>query len=290
MDLSWDDMRTVLSLVRCGSLAGAAQELGVNYTTVSRRIRRAEQTLGRVLFERLKDGYEPTAAAHFVAKNATEMEKTAHGLLRGLGGLDDGLQGDFTLTAPQLLISCILSPVIRDFSRAYPEVSLHIRATNDLLDLSRREADLAIRISRAPGDSLMGLRLTEQHSASFAAPEWAERIALDPQAPIDWLSYAGYDTLPNSVRINFPASRIALRFDDMVAMQGAAVAGLGVVRMPMFLGRSTPGLVQVPLLEPQPYADIWVVGHPDIWPSAKLAAFRDILVPFIRSKRALFVA
>ena len=64
----------------------------------------------------------------------------------------------------------------------------------------------------------------------------------------------------------------------------------GVVRLPFFLGRSLPGLVQVPCLPPQPYADIWAVAHPDVWPSAKLKAFRDVLVPHIRAHRALFVA
>ncbi|WP_370737951.1 LysR substrate-binding domain-containing protein [Roseovarius aestuarii] len=89
---------------------------------------------------------------------------------------------------------------------------------------------------------------------------------------------------------DFPRYRVHLRLDDMVAIFGAAQAGLGVARMPMFLGRAAAGLVQVPLLPPQHYADIWVVGHPDIWPSRELSAFRDILIPYCKSHRGSFVA
>jgi len=288
MTNNWDDLKTVLYVVRGKSLAAAAADLGVNYTTIARRISRIEKTMGCALFERLPEGYHATAAGRSVALHATRMEEAEHALLRDIAGKDTALVGPLTITAPQLLIAHVLSPVIDAFSRAYPEVSLRVRATNELLDLNRREADLAIRISRDPGDTLTGLRLAQQQNASFATQEWVDLIATDPNAVIDWIVYDRYATLPRSVLEQFPNARIHLRFDDMVAMQGAAQAGLGVVRMPLFLGRSTPGLVQVPNLPPQPYADIWVVGHPSVWPSAKLAAFRKILVPYFKTNRALF--
>lgn len=277
MAVEWDDLKTVLALVRGGSLAAAAKDLGLTYTTVARRIQRAETAHGGRLFERLKDGYRPTKAAQLVARHASDMEACEHHLLRDLAGQDDSLTGALTLTAPQLLIAHLIAPVIGDFCAAHPGVDLRIRATNDLLDLTRREADLAIRISRNPGDTLTGLRISAQHSASFAAPDWAARFADDPGAPIDWLVYEGYERLPKLALQNAPGSRVVLRFDDMVAMHGAACAGLGVVRMPMFLGRASPELVELPILPPQPYAEIWVVAHPDVWPSAKLEAFRAVL-------------
>ena len=107
---------------------------------------------------------------------------------------------------------------------------------------------------------------------------------------VDWLVYERLDAQPKKQSPAFPNARVTLRFDDMVAMAGAAAAGLGVVRMPMFLGRRRGGLVQVPVLPPQPYADVWIVAHPDVWPSAKVVAFREIVVDFFRRNRALFVA
>ncbi|MEO9575466.1 MAG: LysR family transcriptional regulator [Tateyamaria sp.] len=290
MDVAWDDLRTVLMLVRHRSLAGAAAALGLNYTTVARRIRRAEEASGQLLFERLPDGYRPTATAHLLAEHAAQMEKAEHSLKRQLQGAETELSGRLTITAPQLLIASFLAPVIDQFTKAYPLIELRILATNELLDLTRLEADLAIRISRNPGDTLTGLRLLQQETASFANQELADRILADPSAMIDWVVYDAYPDVPKGVATDFPNNRVRFRFDDMVAMVGAAQAGLGLVRMPMFLGRSSTGLVQVPVLQPQSYADIWVVGHPDVWPSPKLRAFRDILVRYCKKHRKFFVA
>ena len=289
MNISWDDLRTVLMLVRHRSLAGAAGALGVNYTTVARRVRRAEAALDMVLFERLADGYRPSEAAEMIAVQAGEMERTEHALLRQLQGAENTLSGVMTVTAPQLLIANFLAPVIDTFTKTYPRIDLRLRASNELLDLTRREADLAIRISRDPGDTLTGVRLLQQDSASFASVEVAERILADHDAMIDWVVYDAFPEVPKGINRAFQNNRVRLRLDDMVAMVGAAQAGLGVVRMPMFLGRATPGLVQVPVLPPQPYADIWVVGHPDVWPSRKLRAFRDVLTPYCKAHRRDFV-
>ncbi len=167
---------------------------------------------------------------------------------------------------------------------------LDMRATNDLLDLSRREADLAVRVSNAPGDMLKGQRLTRQHTASFASRNLAARIAADPDAPIEWIVYAPYGKLPAGISERNSQSRIRYRFDDMIAIFGAVEAGLGVARLPMFLGRSSGDVVQVPILPPQDYADIWVVGHPDVWPSAKAAAFRQVLKAQFREIAPVFTA
>ncbi|MEP4199239.1 MAG: LysR family transcriptional regulator [Aliishimia sp.] len=290
MNVAWDDLRTVLMLVRHRSLAGAAEALGVNYTTVARRVRRAEDALGTLLFERQPEGYQPTDAAHLLAEHASQMEQIEHGLIRQLQGAETELSGVLTITAPQLLIACFLSPVIDQFTKAYPRIELRILATNELLDLTRLEADLAIRISHSPGDSLTGLRLLKQRNASFANHDIAAQIAAHPSAMINWIVYDAFPTLPKGIAAEFPNNSVRFRFDDMVAMVGAAQAGLGVVRMPMFLGRASAGLVQVPVLPPQPYADVWVVGHPDVWPSQKLQAFRDILVSYCKLHRTDFVS
>lgn len=290
MDASWDDLRAVLAVVRGKTLAVAAAELGVNYTTVARRVSRAEAAIGEILFERLPDGYRPTDAGQFVAEHAAEMETAQNALFRGLQGRDARLRGDLVITAPQLLIAHFLAPALQTFRERHPGVSLHVRATNELLNLNRREADLAIRISSDPGDTLKGLRLVNQQNVSYASPAWAARIAEDPKGPIDWIVYEEFGVLPKGVIEAFPGARVAYLMDDMVAMVGAAQAGLGVVRLPFFLGRALPDLVQVPCLPPKPYHDIWTVAHPDVWPSAKLTAFRDVLVPYFRERRALFVA
>jgi DNA-binding transcriptional LysR family regulator len=279
-----------MQVVRTGTLAGAAKVLGVNYTTIARRIGRAEDAMGVKLFERLADGYQPTPQGTLVAQHVTLMETHADDLMRAVQRQDATLSGALVVTAPQLLIGHALAPVIDQFCTRYPDVDLQVRATNNLLDLSRREADLALRISSAPGETLTGLRLTPQQTASFAAPAVAARIAGDPDDMIDWIVFADAATPPKHIDPRYPHNRVRMSFDDMVAIVGAAQSGLGVARLPLFLGRSLPGLVQVPVLPPQPYADVWLVGHRDVWPAAKVKAFRDVLIPHFRKIKPLFVA
>lgn len=290
MGLAWDDLRTVLMLVRHRTLAGAAVVLNVNYTTVARRIRRAEQSLDTLLFERLADGYRPTEAARVITSHAEKMEGSEHNLRRALQGSETELCGGLAITAPQLLISNFLAPLLDEFDRKYPQIDLRVLATNDILDLTRLEADLAIRVSRSPGDTLKGLRLLKQENASFAAPKMAQEIQTDPTAMIDWIVYDAHPNVPKGVHTRYPNHRVRFRFDDMVAMLGAAQAGLGVVRAPMFLGRATDGLVPVPVLHPQPYADVWMVAHPDLWPSPKLRAFRELLVAYCKRHKDDFLS
>ena len=284
----WDDLETVLALVQHGSLAAAAAALGVNYTTVARRVTRLEQALGQVLFDRFKDGYRPTEAGRLVSAHAAQMQQSEDAMLLDFKGQDSRLTGPLVVTAPQLWVAYVLPEAIANFTNDYPDVDLQIRATNDILDLSRGEADLALRSGRNLEDSLTGLRLSGQDTASFASPKWAEQIAHEPNKPIDWIIYAAYKSLPKDVTERYPSSRIRYRFDDMIAMAGAAASGLGVVRMPMVLGRRMAGLVQVPLLQPKPYADIWIVSHKAVWHGAKPTAFREAVKRVIKKDRALF--
>lgn len=286
----WDNLHTVMMLVRTGSLNAAADALSVSYTTISRRIAAAEDSFGTALFERTQTGYIPTEAGLDAARHATEMELTEAALRRSLDGRDNELTGRFTVTAPELLINQHLAPVIRTFLTLHPRIDLHVRASNDLLDLGRRQADLAIRISPDPGDDLVGRRLVQQETASFARPALVEAMRKDPGAPVQWLGFDFWTSPPKNARPEYTDQRILLRFNDMIAVMGAARAGLGVARMPFFVARAVPELVLAPILPPQPYIDIWVLSHRDLKDAAKVRAFKDVLVPHFRGIQHLFVS
>ncbi len=286
MEISWDDLRTVLAVVRGGTLAKASEALGVNYTTVARRISRLEADLNARLFDRLADGYHPTPAGLAVARRAEAMDDQSQSVLREIRGLDNAISGPLVVTAPQLLIASHLHQVIADFIGSYPEVDLTVRATNDLLDLNRREADLAIRIQRDPHEMLVGQRLAAQQTAAFAAPDLAQRIKNGEAW--GWLGFLHWVQPPQASLLHHPDAPILLRFDDMIAVIAAAKAGMGVARMPLFVGRSN-GLQQVDVMAPQDYADIWALSHRDIARVPKVQAFRDTLIPFFRTHRQDFV-
>jgi DNA-binding transcriptional LysR family regulator len=286
MEISWDDLRTVLAVVRGGTLAKASQALGVNYTTVARRVSRLEAALDTRLFDRLADGYHPTPAGLAVARRAEAMDTQSQDLLREVSSLQEDVAGPLVVTAPQLLIASHLHQVIGDFMQAYPQVDLTVRATNDLLDLNRREADLAIRIQRNPHETLVGKRLAAQQTAAFASAELVQRMR-DGKA-WGWLGFTNWTQPPQASLRRFPDARILLRFDDMIAVIAAAKAGIGVARMPLFVGRDN-GLQQVDVMESQDYADIWALSHRDIARVPKVQAFRDMLDPFFRAHRQDFV-
>ncbi|MDC0738018.1 LysR family transcriptional regulator [Cognatishimia sp. SS12] len=290
MSAHWDDLKTVMHLVRGGSLATAADALGVSYTTVARRVKRAEDDLGLKLFDRLADGYQATEAGAEVARKAAAMETEEFNLMRSLAGADQELRGQLTITAPQLVCATSLLPVFEEFTQRYPDVELHVRSSSELLDLGRREADLAIRISDDPGDSLTGRRLASQQCAVFGAAHWLDKIKAGRDDDIKWL-------LPENVPARFRAlvpqlnpQNILMRLDDMAATIEAAKAGMGVMVMPMFLGRSCPDLVELPLMDPQPFPEIWAVAHRDVWRSARVAAFREILIPHFKKTAHLYMA
>jgi DNA-binding transcriptional LysR family regulator len=288
MQINWDDMRTILALVRAGTLAGAAKALSVSYTTVARRVQRAEEMLGRPLFERRPEGYLPSSEAKELARAAMGMEQQEQAALRRLSGREQDLSGPLTLTAPQLLIQSHLASFLAGFCRDNPEIELTVRATNELLDLTRREADLAIRISKTPGDTLVGLHLADQKTCCFGLPDIVAQAKADPQAELDWVIYSGHDAPPKAALARYPRHRIRARFDDMTALIAAARAGLGAVRMPVYLGRSDPDLQPLPGLEPQDYAPIWVLSHPDLLQSAKVRALKAALKRFFRARQTDF--
>ncbi|AML50755.1 LysR family transcriptional regulator [Falsihalocynthiibacter arcticus] len=280
----WDDLRTILFMVRHGSLSSAAQALGVNYTTVSRRIAHAEEQYGTRLFDRLPQGYVPTDAGREAAEFAERMESSETEFRLKVAGREAQLSGSLKVTAPQLLFGRHLATVLDQFLNLHPNVNLSIRASNEVLNLNRREADLAIRISDSPGDTLMGRRLTGQQTASFCTREVYERIEADPAKRVNWLAFSHAMASPLD---SYPNGRIRLVFDDMAALLEATKAGLGVARLPLFLGREQ-NLILVPYLPPQPFLDIWVVAHKDLWANAKVVAFKELLVAFFRKNRALF--
>lgn len=288
MNPDWEDMKTVLHLTREESLTKAAANLGVNYTTVARRISRIEQVLGIPLFQRLPSGYIATDEGREVAKSAACMEEHMAALIRRTTASEDNLEGILRITAPELLVASHLVNVLRILRSKHPGIEPEVIATNGLLDLNKPEADVAIRISNNPDDALVGRRLARQHTASFANRKVAKKISSKPEAQIEWVGMQNWKAPPKASLKHYPNARIAYRFDDMSAVVGAAVAGLGVVRLPLFLGEYTHGLVRVPVLPPQPYSDIWVLTHKDMRSSPKVSAFKSILVPYFEEHKSDF--
>ncbi len=253
----------------------------------ARRITAAEAALGARLFDRLASGYVPTEAGLDAVRAAEEIERSGSALSRRVAARDTQVRGPLTVTAPQLLIERVLAPVLKDFATDHPGVELQLLATNDVLNLAQREADVALRISASPAPALVGRRVAEQRAAIYATPEV---VAADPggENPLDWIRFSHWPGPPESIRALRPNLTVRLSVDDMMAAIGAARAGIGATRMACFLGDTDPALIRVPDLPDFAYDPVWVLTHPDLRDVPRIRAFADFIAARLRGMRPLF--
>ncbi|MGM0559641.1 MAG: LysR family transcriptional regulator, partial [Pseudomonadota bacterium] len=151
----WDDLRVVRAIAEMGSLSGAGRRLGLSHATVFRRLGEIEARLGVRLFERARGGYSPTPAGEDLAATAGRVEAEVLEVERRLAGQDLRPAGSLRVTTTDTLLSGLLSPLFTEFRQAFPEIALEVSLSNNLFNLSRREADVAIRPVQDPPDTLV---------------------------------------------------------------------------------------------------------------------------------------
>ncbi len=293
--MDWSNLSFVLAAARHGGLSGAAGALGVNHATVSRRIAAAETDLGVRLFDRLPTGLRPTKDGLAAIATAEAIEARVMELDTAIAASDERMEGPLVATAPQLVIEMHLAGVFAAFSRTYPAIDLTVLASNETLNLHRREADVAVRVADAPEPSLFGARATDQRRAWYGAAAYVAGLPggeAAPDGPVT-ANCVGFtwwgDSIPADVTHRFGHARLAGRFDDMVALRAAVQAGMGLSRMPCFLGDPDPQLVRVPGLKLEPYAAIWVLTHPDMRGVVRVRRFMQFVTEAIRRRRPLYM-
>lgn len=260
----WDIFRYILAIRRHGGLSGAARALGVTHATVSRNLGRAEEMLGVRLFDRRPDGLVATAEGEAAVRRAEAAEAEFLALDASLAGAE---AGPLTITVPPLMLRTHLAGDLRDFVAASPGLELSVLSDNRVFDLHRREADLAIRVTRRPADSLWGRRIAGQRAGYFATPDFiaAHREALEAGGPVPLISFTAWpDPVPKELAGILPGAFVAARCDDMPAGIELVKAGLGLTRMPLFAGRSEPALTLIQTLPTPAYAPVWLLTHPDM--------------------------
>ena len=285
--LDWNDLRHVLETARQGGISGAARALGVNHATVARHITSAETALGARLFDRLASGYVATEAGWDAVRAAEAMEQTGAQLDRRIGARDADVSGPLSVTASQLLIERVLAPVLAGFVEQFPAVDLKILATNDAVNLARRDADVAIRIAAKPTAALVGQRVAEQWAAVYATREFIDRDR-GGTAPLDWIRFSPWPGPPREIREIRPNLRVRLSVDDMMAAVAAARLGMGATRMACFLGETDPLLHRVPGLPKFRYTPVWVLTHSDLRHVPRIRVFVDFATDRLRRLRHVF--
>ncbi|MBC9175863.1 LysR family transcriptional regulator [Pseudoroseomonas ludipueritiae] len=294
--LAWDDFRLIKAVAEARSLPAAAASLGVNHSTVFRRLRQIESMLGFPLFEKHRSGYALTQAGEEVAALAARVDEDITAVTRRLAGQAPAPAGEVRIATSDSLLADLLMPMLARFRLACPDIRLDVVIGNAALNLSRRDADIAIRATDTPPETLVGRRLARIAWALYGAAE-AVPVQADLLAEGNWLSLS--DSLGQLKAVRFlrrqvPPERIVCKFDSVCALGQAAEAGLGLAHLPCFLGDTRLGLRRLAPPEPDFAADLWLLTHPDLRHTPRIRTLMDALAaeitrmqPLIEGQRPL---
>jgi DNA-binding transcriptional LysR family regulator len=281
---NWDDLRYFLAVARESSVSGAAKVLGVNHSTVTRRIRALEEKHGVRLFERQWEGYEMTDTALSILEQAQAIEDQSQQISRTLFGQDTRMEGRVNLTMPHDIFEHCLAGDLALFQQQYPGIELNLMVTQGLRNLATREADLAIRLTSSPPEYLVGREVAGLQHGVYGL---ADRPVEDSVGIITW---SGDEQLPQWATQYFANAYIALRVDDLSSMYAGVKAGFGIARMPCYMPDSidSGAVVKLPIELPRSDWSVWVLNHVDLRKTQRVQCCRKFLLEKLALKKNLF--
>jgi DNA-binding transcriptional LysR family regulator len=275
--LNWDDVKIFLAVAEAPSMRVAAKALQVSHTTVSRRIEALEGDLGVKLFERLPGGYHLTTSGEELLPIATQADTDFHAFGRSVAGRDTALDGQVCVTVPGVLAHYLFMPIFAEFMQDHPAIQIKVDDSYELFNLSRREADVAIRISAAPPEHLIGRTLGTLHQAAYGTPDYiAAHKPQDANSTARWVGWGTPEDRPQWVATSpYPHLPVVGHFDNIILQVDAVRQGLGLGFFPCVVEDSIPELVR--LSDPAPSAKVWLLSHRDLRAAARMRAFREFI-------------
>ncbi|MFT6304659.1 MAG: molybdate transport repressor ModE-like protein [Granulosicoccus sp.] len=285
--MQWDDARIFLAVAREGSFNGAAKRLGVQHSTVSRRIHALEKKLAALLVERKPTGYVLTEAGKELKRSACLIEKELLSFEGIVGGQSEDIAGELRITAIANMASTVLMPYFARFSVAYPKIDLKILVTNDSVRLSERDADVALRQTNTPLDTLIGTRLTTVSSAVYGACDYCAAVK-SGQATEKWIGVDCCEYHRTWTKQAWPQADHEFYVDETSLTVAALKEGLGVGFLPCFLADTDPELARFHEPQKQHELGLWLLYHRDLRNNKRVALFREHMQREIKQATALF--
>lgn len=293
--LSWSDLQDFLAVARAGQLARAGMATGVDPTTIARHLRRLETRLGATLFEQTREGQVLTEAGEVLLARVEAMAQAASAISESSSGAGE-LTGTLRISASEGFGSWILAPQVPAFSAAHPGLTLDIVASSGFLSLSKREADIAVMLSRPKAGPVVARKLSDYALRLYAAPAYLARNGV-PKRPADlahehrlvgYIPDLLYDPMLRYLDEIDPGLTASLRSSSINAQHRllAAEAGIGV--LPCFMGDADPALVPV-LPERRIIRSFWLVTHKDNQNLARIKAGKDWLAESVQRRRELLL-
>jgi len=283
--LDWDDIRYFLAVARTGSTVAAARALGVNQTTVARRVSELEAAIGAQLFERSREGYRLRADAEALLRAGEAVEADAQTFGELAAALGRGVD-TIRVTTNEPLANTILAPAIRAFRGAYPNVRIDLVITVRQLNLAGGEADVALRAAPMPtDDGLVGRRVGDAHWGVYCSHDYARFHG----APGDVAALSGHTLIvlpdPSGSRLGqISAPRTLEQRATANELCIAARAGLGVVSLPCVVGDVQADFERC-FVQEEPVTPVWLIYHERLRGSAEVRAFLDFVVEHTQAAR-----
>jgi DNA-binding transcriptional LysR family regulator len=280
--LEWTDLRFLLAVHRAKTLSAAARKLDCDQTTVGRRIDALETALDRRLFRRTPDGYFPTREGELALARAERIEEEAMAMEREISGRDERPQGQVRLTTYESMGQCFLAARMGAFRRRYPDIELLLNMDNRPLNLSRREADLALRPGKPAQQALQIRKIGSVVAALYAAPAYLKKRG-EPRSADELAEHDIIDDEDSRYRMSqwftslARGARVTFRCDSAVAQAAAAADGLGIVALYCYVGDAQRGLRRI-LPKHELQHDLWIAVHRDLQYAARVRAVIDFLV------------
>ena len=286
MQVPWDDMQLFLSLSRTRRLSATGEALGFDTSTASRRLARLEAELDVPLFDRTREGLVPTATALRLMASAEEMERASHSFCRELDGREREVEGAVKLSVPPGIAESFVSPMLGGLLARHPRLRFEVDASVRQADLTRREADLAIRTIRPSGGPLVRQLLTRAQWVPMATAQMVAALgSLQSWADVPWIAWGyGLEHLPVArwltERVRQPP---VLKTNSFVMQVSAVQQGLGVALVPapyaqvhrLELVRLSRKLAAD--AKSLPIDDLWLVTHEALRRVPRVAAAWDFI-------------
>lgn len=280
--LDWDDLRYILAVAEEGTVSGAARRLGVNHSTVLRRISQFEEGYGGQIFDKTPRGYSLSNDRGRILDAIREVERSAQVVNRLLEGEREPLAGELRVTSTDSLCQLVLPTVVERMAAIAPGLHVTLISSNTVFDLAAAEADLIVRPTRALPEEMFGERAGVLSFGLYCAKA---------QADVDiWLGVAGHlsRSLPGRwLADNVDPEMIGDKSDSFMSLREMVARGRGRAILPTYVGDADPRLSVVAGVLPAMQVDIWVASHADLANVPRIAAMRRLLADQLRANAEL---
>jgi DNA-binding transcriptional LysR family regulator len=278
--IAWDDIRYFLAVARGGSVRSAAERLGVNHSTVLRRVAQLEQRLGARMFEKLPSGYRLTAAGEEVLEFAEQMEASSNKLETRVFGRDQSVRGLLRVTLAPPLATHLLMPDFAEFARLHPDIEMEILSSGELANLTNREADVAIRVvydRKTLPLNLHGLKGPELFGGVYMSRKRLATWRAGAPDPIRLFVISLFG-VPDWAREGKVRTSLApFRTTGADAQIAAVRQGLGITTLPCFVGDADPLLVRVPGTDLHMYGTLWLLTQGETRKTKRVRLFTEFM-------------